>query len=198
MVRRAASEGGSARKMKRPPKKAASAAPSPLKAWGEIDPTVGRGGVAQRGDVGIGGGLQESKAAGDHEERAQEKGIGTQRGGGPEEEGTQGEEQQSAHDATAIAEAFHHGAGGQGHHEIGDEEGGIHQGGAHIVELQRAAQVRDQDGIEVVCQGPQEKEASDQQDGEAGVAGFHAQRSWRRRIVKGMVPGSWSLDTSTK
>ena len=84
----------------------------------EIDALFAVFGLAEHGDIGVGGGFEEGESAPDDEEAAEEEGEGHDLRAGNEEQRADAVEDKAEQHTGAVAEAANEGAGRQRHEEI--------------------------------------------------------------------------------
>src|SRR5689334_23076264 len=185
------------RKNERPDNVQRHDVPDAIKGLREIQAPLAAFRRAENCRVGIGGNLQETLAASQHERRKQEQSVNAERAGGDKEEGARGAEKKAAENSALVANAFHQAAGDDGRKKVAAEEGNLNEGGLKVAQAKRGFEVGNENVVEVDAEGPEEKETRDQDKGEnifsfgqwGGLGGqvssvlpFEAQR-WRRKVA---------------
>lgn len=128
----------------------------------EIDALFAVFGLAEHGDIGVGGGFKEGESAPDDEEAAEEEGEGHDLRAGNEEQRPDAVENKTEQHAGTVAVAANEGAGGQRHEEISAIDHGLDVGRFGFGEVQRVLEVLVQHIENAVGETPQKEEGGDQ------------------------------------
>ena len=131
----------------------------------EVEAALGGLGWSEEGDVGVRGDLKEGLAAGHDEEAEEECVVDVDVGGGDEEEFAGSADEESEDDAALVAEALDQPAGRPGGEEVSAEESNLDEGRLEVGEVECAAQMGDEDVVEIDADGPEEEEAGDEDEG---------------------------------
>ena len=128
----------------------------------EIDALFAVFGLAEYGNIGVGGGFKEGESAPDDEEAAEEEGEGHDLRAGNEEQRADAVEDKAEQYAGTVAVAANEGAGGQRHEEISAVDHGLDVGRLGFGEVQRVLEVLVQHIENAVGETPQKEEGGDQ------------------------------------
>ena len=128
----------------------------------EIDALFAVFGLAEYGDIGVGGGFEEGESAPDDEEAAEEEGEGHDLRAGNEEQRADAVEDKAEQHAGTVAVAANEGAGGQRHEEISAVDHDLDVGRFGFGEVQRVLEVLVQHIENAVGETPQKEEGGDQ------------------------------------
>ena len=128
----------------------------------EIDALFAVFGLAEHGDIGVGGGFEEGESAPDDEEATEEEGEGHDLRAGNEEQRADAVENKAEQHAGTVAVAANEGAGGQRHEEISAVDHDLDVGRFGFGEVQRVLEVLVQHIENAVGETPQKEEGGDQ------------------------------------
>src|SRR3546814_20273597 len=120
--------------------------------------------IAERDDIGVGGGFEERRTRRDHEQRRQEYAVNPDLGRRIEQHRPQRIETEPAQYPRAIAEAPHQHPRRQGHQEIAEIEDELDQSGLSAVEIECLLKMADQYVVEIVRDRPEEEKAGDERE----------------------------------
>ena len=141
----------------------------------EREPGRGRLRRAEHGHVRVAGHLQQHHAGSQHEQRPQKQPVRAAVGGGVKQEAARRRYQKAQQHAALVANALHHLAGRNAHHEVGPEEAEIHQVGLGIAQAEDGLEVGNQDVVETGDEAHHEKQ--------------HRERAQRRAVARGLPAG---------
>ena len=128
----------------------------------QIKPRGGGLRRADNGDIGIGRHLQQGNAAGDDKQHGQRHLVGWQAGRQNHAQRTHGHNQQADDQRFLIANPLDQLGRGDGGEEIGDEPYAFDQRGLGVIELEHAAQMRQQRVVDNRDEAPHEEQAGQQ------------------------------------
>jgi hypothetical protein len=143
----------------------------------QIEARGGGFGLADHGHIRVGRHLQQGDAAGDHEQHGQRHPVGRDRGGQHHAERARRHDQQADHQRLLVARLLDQLGRGDRGHEIGDEPHRFDQCCLRIVEIEHAAQMRQQRVVDHRDEAPHEEQAGQQRqrravaDGEPALSG---------------------------
>ena len=127
---------------------------------GQVQPLRGLGRIAQDVDVGVGAGLQDAQAGGENEHRADEGQEGARARRRDEQQGADGGDRQTRHDAELVAARVQQHARRDRQQQIGPEIGDLQPGAVGLADAQRLLEMLVQHVQQTIGQTP-DQEAGD-------------------------------------